>query len=312
MKMHSARRCFLPLLLFSLFVPAVASGQDATLMRWRFQPGETFQYQIEQTTKQTMNTGGQTIEMDMSMVIDMSWKVDDVDSEGAATVKQAFERMRVSMAGSGMQADYDTEKRQDINPALAGLAKLFDEFVGVEVMVKMDPRGEVLDTEIDPKLIEALQRAGGGPMGAMFTEEGIEEMITSSTTMAVLPREAVKPGDTWKDSKELVDQMLGKLALEVNSKFRGFEQRDDREVAVIEFSVDFSKAELPEDLGGVKLDIKDQKMSGSFYFDPQLGKMTGSEAKSEMSLDVTLEEQTLNQKSVTTATATLTPVSAKQ
>ena len=60
-----------------------ASGAEA--LRWKFNPGETLRYTMEQETTQGMKAMGQEFKTNLNQTVDLHWSVKSVSSEGSPT-----------------------------------------------------------------------------------------------------------------------------------------------------------------------------------------------------------------------------------
>src|SRR5206468_3686869 len=146
-------------------------------LRYKFKPGETLSYEMEQKMKMEMAVGGQNINMSMTQTLDMTWNVQTVDNDGKAKIKQKFDRVRLSMEGlPGMdKIQFDSKAGKELEgPFGQMMGPMLKALAGAEFTLTMDPQGKVSDFKLPEKLAEAFKNIpGAGGTGGMFTEEGL-------------------------------------------------------------------------------------------------------------------------------------------
>jgi hypothetical protein len=104
-----------------------------------------------------------------------------------------------------------------------------------------------------------------------------------------LPRKPVKPGDRWPVQTEVVMGPLGKAELNLDYTFTGWEQRDQRNCAVLEFKgtmTSKSAGSAPGPMGG-SFNIEKGTLSGKEWFDPDLGMGVETSIDQDMTLHIT-------------------------
>src|ERR1700677_3894666 len=79
-----------------LVVLVVAGTASAQTVEWRFrwQPGQTLYYRVEQTTCVSEVIGGNKVEFKSKVNLVRGWKVTAVDGQGIATLEMAITAMR--------------------------------------------------------------------------------------------------------------------------------------------------------------------------------------------------------------------------
>ena len=77
---------------------SIASAQEQ--LSWRFTPGESLNYVVQQNMVMTMDAAGKQQTIEMNQVMDMRWKIADVDpGSGDVNMSQTVERMRMKSEG---------------------------------------------------------------------------------------------------------------------------------------------------------------------------------------------------------------------
>ena len=102
------------LLALALATAALAAGtvQAQTLLRWKFKPGQTLNYEIHQDS--TGNIAGRPVDQTAKITMDMTWKVKSVDGEGNATLTVTIVRVRMKcdQPTKDMSFEYDSASKE--------------------------------------------------------------------------------------------------------------------------------------------------------------------------------------------------------
>jgi len=194
------------------------------------------------------------------------------------------------------------------------------EFVSMEMDVRMnersvmnfDSKGESTgDTEAFRKLMGSKLKFLLNSSNQLEKVEGYEELMKKATSGGPpqsrqmleqmygedffkrlmdegrgLPKEPVKVGDRWLAQQEVPMGPMGKMMLDMNCTFKGWEDRDQHKCAVLEFTGTLKQkpGENPAAMGGVS--FEKGKISGKNWFDPELGAVIAGDADVTMSMNV--------------------------
>jgi hypothetical protein len=259
------------------------AARGATL-RWKFKAGERLRYVMDQRAVTLASLpGGEQMRTTLSQTIEMTWTVKSVDPNGQAELTQTITRIRDQLEGLVGSYTYDTKEGGEPSSLIAApKIPVFKALLGAEVPFKMNARGETSDVRIPDALAKTLSELGpaAGAAGALFTEEGMKQMISRSGL--VLPEEDMAPGKTWTEQSQ---NTLPGSTLTMVSTFRydGPSPNDGADAAKISASMKAAiqpaeaDAKEKENAGGLK--IRSQKSEGTYIFDNAAGHILHSSLK---------------------------------
>jgi hypothetical protein len=202
--------------LFAFF--AVACGAlpvQARSLTLAYRAGDTYRYTFHSITKQTMDAGGMTIPTEIEMTAKEKVTVKSVDSTGAAD-------LAITLSSFGLKS------------TTGGVTNTTTGLPDTTMDVKVAADGRILS-------MDGNQYAGSNPFLA-FSGMGGGFFVT-----AVLPSNAVKPGDTWsKDYGQAVADGSGSIQITSHSKYLRDESVNGINTAVVETT---SKGSIDVSLG---------------------------------------------------------------
>ncbi|WP_165247554.1 DUF6263 family protein [Paludisphaera soli] len=277
-------------------------------LRWKFQKGETIRYALVQKTATKMKAGEVERGSNVEQTSDIRWVVDEVNPEGVATMTQVIDRVRVKLDSGGQPPfEYDSaepDKPQE-GPLAATIGPMFKALAGFECTLTMDPRGRIESVKIPEKTMEALRGSLAGPMGNMFSEESMKNMITQSGL--ILPEAAVAKGQGWADESSLPVQQLGTIKTTKTYTVEGPDEKDPTKVRIaLDAKMAVEAGENPQ----VSFEIKEQKNEGQFLFDAAKGRIASSHVEVKMVQLITAGPQKLQQTVDNTMEMTLAPAAS--
>lgn len=283
-------------------VPGGSSARAAApSLRWKFKPGETIHYRIDQKTVTQAMFNGQSIKTTVSQTIETDWAVKSVDASGSAEMTLTIDRVKTKVEGPLGSFEYDSREKKPIAGAIAaGVVPILKVLVGATFRFTISPLGALTDVRVPEGLVKALKDAGPaaaqGP--SMFSEEGLKTMIHESTL--TLPTDADKP---WTGRNTIPLPALGNLVRDKTYKYDGPEG-DNAKIAMQ------SKVRLePGPAANFEAKISAQEGNGRFLFDNTAGRLVRSDVteKVEMLLNSMNTQVTHTSDNSTTMTLVTSP-----
>ena len=303
-----ARRfAVVPLLMIALMVPAAGAQEDAPsdadeTVRWKFAEGDSYQYRLVQTTKNSTVVEGQTVETTISQTVGMTWEVDSAAEDGEARVAQTIDRIEIDLTSQFADIHYDTDAEEAPEGPAATIAPLIDAMVGARVVLVMTPLGEVVDVEVPPEMVEALRNAGPAAQAiqGLASADGIKALIGQST-LVLDQSMPIGEDRTWERPIELPTPQ-GTMALTNIYTYNGAEGEGptrtiDAEIRIERFT--------PAPGAPFQLDVKEQDGRGSYTFNVEAGRLETSKVTQDLSVVVKVQEQEITSESETVASLTL-------
>ncbi len=276
-------------LLAVLLTGAIADESRAdTLLRLKFNAGETIRYVIIQKMITTQKIEGMEIPMTATETIDMSWSVQSVDADKVASITQTIDRVRMKMESpQGIMIDYDSASDEEPEGPAKMFASVFKAMVNKPISMKVSPRGEVSDVHVPQAMIDGFTKLPGmEKMGSLFSEDTMKEM----SGIGELPEKAVSKGDTWTDEKEISFPIFGKMHVKVSNRYLGTETRNGKPLEKIAITQQMD-IKPGEEQPAIVFRIKEHKASGTTYFDNVAGRFAEAQLKTKMEFEITVGEK---------------------
>jgi hypothetical protein len=250
-------------------------------LRWKFTPGETLHYTMDQKTVTTAKLpGGKEIKTTLNQTIELRWAIKGVDGSGVAELVQTYDRIRDQIDAPFGSYMYDSKEPKEPEGLIAvGRVPLFKALLGAPIAFKMSPQGEPSDVRVPEQVARALRDLGpaAGAAGAMFSEEGLKELITQAGL--ILPRDDLDAGKTWTRQTRNVIPMLGTVVIDATYRLDG--PAPDAGPAAIKIGmttkVEIQPAEAdPNNPNANAFKIRSQKSQGTYTFDNAAGHVLDS------------------------------------
>jgi hypothetical protein len=248
---------------------AIGQGAGAETLRWKFSPGESLHYRMEQKNVTAVKAPGHDLKTTVTQVTETTWTVRSVDKNGTAVMEQTIDRIRMKIESPlGKPVEYDTAR--DSKPSglvAATLVPTLKAIVGGTFRYNITARGEVSALQLPENLLETLAEAAKSGQGSsMFSAESLKSMILDMAL--VLPENDLAKGARWSRRSKLA----AALGTEVRDKTYTYEGRDGTSNAEkIGVSVIVGLETPPN--ASVSIQVRDQKDSGLYHFDNRAGRV---------------------------------------
>jgi len=294
--------CLLPMLVVFSLCGQQTWAQNNTL-RWGFEKGQQFKVEMTmEATQKMMMPGGGDMEIPVRQDVFMDWEVKDVQ-DGKFIMAQSITRMKMNMEAPMMQLQYDSDD-EEASGMGAQLADVIKPIIGGEISFTMDARGNISDVEIPDDITSALESAGGGMGGQMFSKESLEQLVQSANL--VFPENPVGEGESW--SHEVTQSSpMGEMKMNNQYTYAGTVQKDGVTLHKINVKsqVELEGGEAP--MGGT-IEIDKADVSGEILFDNEKGQMVSSLAKQSMVMLMEMQGQEMEMEMSTNTQLKITQV----
>jgi hypothetical protein len=267
----------------SATMPIGASPQDATLA-YKWTKGETLRYRLTQATDTTLSGfPGGTSDVTLHQVLNQAFTltVEDVAADGAVSLNQVFESMRMEIDTPGGKVVIDSAAPSaNAAPPEQIAHKIFASLIGATLKVTLTPSGRVQKTEgfdrvidnmtksmpADPAAAAAMRQLkaslGDAPMSAVFSQ-GFPEV----------PQRPVQPGDTWSVTAAVPNPLFGSINSSTEMTFGSSDGRTAKLLSKLKMERD-PKVEAPATaMMGMKADMGTSTGDGEMAFDIQSGRL---------------------------------------
>ena len=223
----------------SIIIGLVTTTSGAATLRWKFKPGEVLRYESAQTTlTKVKDPGGQEVASTLTLTMDLTWKVKEVDPQGGAAIIQTIDRIRTTATFPNGKFSFDSKESGD---ASSPAGPLFKMLVGTEFNFKMNSQGELSDIKLADQLLATL-KGDNQPAGALgqFSEAGLKNMLVQMGVI-LTPRD-INPGDTWTRKLAIPAGMNGETREIEQTYTLGKPEATPKPLETIDMATKFSPA----------------------------------------------------------------------
>lgn len=282
-------------LLIAVCVAApVVSSHAAEPLRWKFQPGDTISYVTTQKTDIAVFSEPGDYQMGFEQIMDITWHIDEVTSDGNAKMRQDVERVRLKATLPGLPGggtvEYDTASNDIPQGISTNQIRILKAMTGSEFNVTMTPRGEVIAAQAPPKLLKELKSLPeSAAMGDFTAPDEIRELIMQSCI--TLPESGPESGKTWQ-SKAKMKNPLGGVDPDVVTTFdySGTRDLEGRTLEAIKFGPEVLNVIEPG--AQWQMEVEEQKSKGEILFDRDRGHLHSSFLEQEIKVEMKNEKKT--------------------
>lgn len=212
-----------------------AGAEPRQPLRYQLQAGRSERVQIDSQVQISLAMGGQSMPLTLAPPVRMTLDLasNEVAADGSARI--SYKLVSLEAVGEGQQV-------AQMNQALAG-------FAGISGWYRIDPRGNVLEGQVDP--LPADNPAAAGVVNEV--EQAMQRMS------APLPEQAVGPGARWQVTQSIEDNAM-KMTQTSEFTLRS------RNGQTLELDMRFVEAQMDSVAGlppGAKLESVELKGGGS-------------------------------------------------
>ena len=292
-----------------LLAESLLPGQEP--LRWKFQPGTVYEVTFQQQTASKTRIADQVIEVQLSMIMQMSWKILEINAAGQATMDQSFTRIRIELQNPKVESVvYDSAASEKAVGEAAQIAAPLEPLIGKPFRVVMTARGVVQKVELSRQARAALDQVPEeSRLKDVFTTSGLTQTLQKSH--GILPLEAVQPGDHWESDSPLVTP-LGELKMKTKYQYVADLQR--MKTAAAQIKVQGQLQLLPAEGQGAprqQFKIKSQEMSGEVFFAKAEGRMLSSKMTQRLATESKFRDLLLSSQMTSSLETTVTLVSKR-
>ena len=263
----------------ALVSSATLAAQDVAL-RYRWTKGEEVRYRTTTQTDMQMSglPGMGDMNVTMTMVQVNKFVVDDVAADGAATLRNTYESIKLSMNVPMMgDVTYDSANPSASagNPMSDALAKTVGAMAGETITMVVAANGKVGKIDGLAKVVEKAKAGastsgaamGLGNMDAMMSEEGQRSAIEQM--FSLLPEKPIKVGEGWKNEYNIPGAAGAAQNVSVAYTLKGQENALARVVS----TGSTKSSGPPAAMGPMTVTIGDGTSQSEMLFDVKAGRM---------------------------------------
>ena len=262
--------------LFAILVTVSAPAADAIIFNQQYQPGNTYHQTITMEQDMDMDLGASRVQRKTNMAMGFFAAVAPQE-QGAKTKRVTVQYDRTVMALSDGQNKFSFDS-QSPGAANAGPLAAIGLIIGHEFNVVFDEMENVTDVENIEKTLQIL--AGTDPSSSqiykqIFNREAVKRMMQQSALRS--PRGiAMRPGDSWPFSNDLLLPGIGKLVIRGNYTFKQMAEHKGVQCAEVtakaDINVDLQATDKADEknlalMQQMNLKVQEGKMEGTIFYD---------------------------------------------
>ncbi|MBI5385023.1 MAG: hypothetical protein HZA90_10095 [Verrucomicrobia bacterium] len=275
-------------------------------LKAEWKPGYRFVMHMEMNQNSQWQFGPRPTTQDTSMSTDYALSVTNAP-DGHRGMELEIQSLALDVSfGENTIIRYDSLNK--VAPSEGPGVDALDKLIGGRIRYLVAPNNEIVQVDGVKELVDRVEGTGGGagaggPGGGRRGARGLgmmggalrgiynAEYFKQLVDLSGLPKEAVRVGDHWTMDKEISAAAVGTILLRTTNTLAGWQEREGRKCARIEFTGTMSTkpgaagatgpAAAPWG-GGMKLE--DGKVNGTSWFAPEIGMVI--ESASEQSYNV--------------------------
>lgn len=291
----------LPLLTTVVLIACGSSLTAQEQLAWKFTPGESLKYVVNQKMDMTMNVAGKKQVVAMTQIMDMHWKIAEVDSRnGDARMAQTVERLQMNSQGGpfGTVAFDSSSTTVPDSPLGKTLSEVFKVMIGKEFDVQMRSTGKIENVSVPESLIEGLKKAGSA--GNALDESTLKQMMTQSAI--TLPEKPIQSGEEW-DSAQQIEMPFGTMAVKSKLTYQGIDPKTGYAMIAMKPVISVT----PKQGAAINLTLNKSEGNGIVQFDVARGRIARSDLDLTMEMQVKSFGQVIDQTIHQTTSMALAP-----
>lgn len=273
----------------------VASAQQQSAepvelkVKWPIGNRYTERLTVDSSSQTTVAQAPKPIGQKVRMEQEYALSVTRQREKGGKELELEFQATEMEVTSGGKTImNIDTKGEADASEEKNPLAGSYRELVGAKIRYLLDQNNRVTKVEGLKEVIDkAVSRAPAQAktmVRGMFSEDYFKQIVDYAKMM---PPKPVKPGETWPVKTEIAMGPMGLVSTELNYTFKGMEQHEKRNCALLEFAGTMTMRPATNSAAPTSMSIENGTMSGKAWFDPDLGAMIDMSIEQNMTSKVT-------------------------
>lgn len=277
---------------------AAAASDGPVDMKIKWAVGKTFamRMDLDQGTEMKVPNQPDPVKQNVKLTQNFNLSALKKLDNGGWELQLEFENetMEVLMGGrSVLTFDSNENPAQETNNPVAPILRAM---MGARIQYYTDAAGKVEKLGGVDELMKRITASGTerqrGMVQQMFSEDTLKRYGSFSEA---LPNRIVNVGESWSDKNDIVSA-IGTLALNMNYTFKNWEQHGDRKCAHVEAAGTIATKTVTAANVGAAVEVQNGKITGDFWFEPELGMIVDVRNTQDMTLKITTRNQNLSQQ----------------
>lgn len=308
-----------------LSVTAAAADAQTVTLRYHWTKGESRAYRVTTRTDSTITgmpsptgapSGPVTVSQSMTQVL--KFTADEVASDGAVTLRQTFQSIKLESSGPMGKIVIDSAVPGTADDPMAqGMRKLLDAMVGESVTIDMAPDGVVRRVEGASRIADKIAKivaadpsTGGAAQGlrSQLSDEALKSALEQTFPRLALP--PVKVGDSWSGQLAMGNPAIGRITGRSIFTLKAIEGTPEAPLARLAISLTLRQDVVPLPSGPANMVMTlgaDARGAGEILFEASKGQIQKSTMRTDLPSSVVMNgpdgaPATVNNKTTITMT----------
>lgn len=254
-----------------LIVASVAEAQ--TTLRWKLAQGQKLAVAMTQTTTSDVAYSGKKTTTKIDLALQLTWSVREA-GDGQIKLEQSLDRLTLVLESPvAGRVEYDSDPQARNLASTAEIAAAVKPLLTTKLEITMNDRGEILAARPTAPAAPGEDKADAAS-SPLFSKQAVQQLLKQP--LAVLPENAVSPGDTWTTSSDLASAM-GSAKQTTTYRYAG--KPADEAAGKLDQIAVTTKLQLAP---ASKLTLKEHQQSGTIEFDSAAGRVASAEQSQQL------------------------------
>jgi hypothetical protein len=277
---------------------AAAATDGPVDMKIKWVAGKTFAMRMEMNMDTEMKVPNQPDPVKQNIKLTQNFNLGGIKKldNGGWELQLEFENetLEVLLGGrSVLTFDSNENPAQETNNPVAPILRAM---VGAQLQYYTDASGKVEKMGGVDDLMKRITAAGTERQRGMFQQMFSEDTLKRYGSFSeALPNRIVNIGESWSQKNDIVST-IGTLTMDMNYTFKNWEQHGDRKCAHVEAAGTIATKTVTAANVGAAVEVQNGKITGDFWFDPELGMIVDVHNTQDMTLKITTRTQNLSQQ----------------
>ena len=278
---------------------ATAVAADGPVdMKIKWAAGKTFAMRMEMNMDTEMKVPNQPDPVKQNVKLTQNFSLSALKKldNGGWELQLEFENETLEVLVGGRSVltfDSNENPAQETNNPVAPILRAM---VGARLQYYTDANGKVEKMGGLDELMKRIAANGTerqrGMLQQMFSEDTLKRYGSFSEA---LPNRIVNIGESWSQKNDIVST-IGTLTMDMNYTFKNWEQHGDRKCAHVDAEGTIATKTVTAANVGAAVEVQNGKITGEFWFDPELGMIVDVHNNQDMTLKITTRTQNLSQQ----------------
>jgi hypothetical protein len=242
---------------------------------------------IAQNVASAMGGLAQDLKQVLELSQDFELSVLAERSDGGHDVQMGYVALQMALrAGDRPLLSFDSA-RESVEGNTNSVARVFRSLARTPVTLVLDASNRVVRLQgLEDLRNQALSNSPAAERAAMMQMLSEDSLKRNLNFGQGFPDHPVRVGDRWPVQSEISLGPLGTMDLHQQYLMKGFEVRENRQCAILEFN-GVVKLKPGQDAAGsrFKTSVEDGRVSGRNWFDPELGMVVAAEVSQSLKIN---------------------------